>query len=396
MPLSRKRCSNCQHRSAFRGSHTIFLHRVSLFGFEVNVDVSWLLFAVLIAWTLAGSVFPFVTPGLTAASYWVMAGFATAGLLISIVFHETAHSLVARHYDIPIRGITLFIFGGVAEMTGEPRRPRDELLMAAAGPAASLLLAAVFYALLLGVTAWESAVAVAGVLWYLALINFILAVFNLVPAFPLDGGRMFRAALWSWRGDLVWATVTAKPECPLRAKLECPLPGAFTKEGRVAEGLLLMSGQERERSHVVRQAVEHLLSQQEGSERLGISVRQFKRLVRAWKRDGAAGLLSRQRGGASHNRLADAERSRIMGLLNEKYADFGPTFAAEKLLSWTASRSRGRRSASFRSARGCGSRSGGGSGGCFRRGSGGLGWANWSRSTAVRMPASRGVVRVAR
>jgi transposase len=100
----------------------------------------------------------------------------------------------------------------------------------------------------------------------------------------------------------------------------------------VAEGLLLMSGQERDRSHVVRQAVEHHLSQQEGAERLGISLRQFKRLVRAWKRDGAAGLVSRQRGHSSHNRLADAERSRIMRLLKQKYEDFGPTLAAEKLL----------------------------------------------------------------
>jgi Zn-dependent protease/predicted transcriptional regulator len=119
---------------------------------------------------------------------------------------QMAHSLVARHYGLPIRGITLFIFGGVAEMTAEPNRPRDELLMAAAGPAASLFLAAICYALLFGVAAWEGPAAVAGVLWYLALINFILALFNLVPAFPLDGGRIFRAALWSWRGDLVWAT----------------------------------------------------------------------------------------------------------------------------------------------------------------------------------------------
>jgi Zn-dependent protease/predicted transcriptional regulator len=178
----------------------------SLFGFEVSVDASWLLLAVLIAWTLAGSVFPGVTPGLTSAHYWVMAVFATAGLLMSIIFHEMAHSLVARHYGLPIRGITLFIFGGVAEMTAEPNRPRDELLMAAAGPAASLFLAAICYALLFGVAAWDGPAAVAGVLWYLALINFILALFNLVPAFPLDGGRIFRAALWSWRGDLVWAT----------------------------------------------------------------------------------------------------------------------------------------------------------------------------------------------
>jgi transposase len=100
----------------------------------------------------------------------------------------------------------------------------------------------------------------------------------------------------------------------------------------VAAGLLLMSVQERDRSHVVRLAAEHHLSQQEGAERLGIGVRQFKRLVRAWKHDGAAGLVSRQRGHASPNRLADAQRSRIMRLLKEKYEDFGPTLAAEKLL----------------------------------------------------------------
>jgi transposase len=104
------------------------------------------------------------------------------------------------------------------------------------------------------------------------------------------------------------------------------------KEGRVSEGLLLMSVEERDRSHVVRQAVEHHLSQQEGAERLGISVRQFKRLVRAWKHEGAAGLVSRQRGQASHNRLVDEQRIRIVGLLKGKYEDFGPTLAAEKLL----------------------------------------------------------------
>jgi Zn-dependent protease len=160
----------------------------------------------LIGWTLAGSVFPDLTPGLSTATYWLMAAAATAGLLLSIVFHETAHSLVARHYGMPIRGITLFIFGGVAEMTTEPSRPRDELLMAAAGPAASLLLAAILFLLFSFMVAWNGPASVGGVLWYLALLNFVLALFNLVPAFPLDGGRIFRAALWSWRGDLDWAT----------------------------------------------------------------------------------------------------------------------------------------------------------------------------------------------
>ena len=100
----------------------------------------------------------------------------------------------------------------------------------------------------------------------------------------------------------------------------------------MAEGLLTMSVAALERSHVVRQAVEDRLSQQEGAERLGIGVRQFKRLVRTWKRDGAAGLVSRQRGQASHNRLADGARVEVVRLLKEKYEDFGPTLAAEKLL----------------------------------------------------------------
>ena len=96
----------------------------------------------------------------------------------------------------------------------------------------------------------------------------------------------------------------------------------------MAEGLLTMSVAELERSHVVRQAVEDRLSQPEGAERLGIGVRQFKRLVRTWKRDGAAGLVSHQRGRASHNRLADGARVEIVRLLKEKYEDFGPTLAA--------------------------------------------------------------------
>ena len=102
----------------------MFFHRVrlfSLFGFEVSVDASWLLLAILVTWTLAVSAFPQLTPGLDSLSYWLMGAAATAGLLLSIVFHEMAHSLVARHYGIPIRGITLFIFGGVAEMTEETR-----------------------------------------------------------------------------------------------------------------------------------------------------------------------------------------------------------------------------------------------------------------------------------
>ena len=100
----------------------------------------------------------------------------------------------------------------------------------------------------------------------------------------------------------------------------------------MAEGDLVMSASERDRAHVVRQVIEHRLSQREASERLGVSVRQVKRLVRSWRRQGDAGLVSRQRGRASHNRLPETLRAQVLALLRDKYSDFGPTLAAEKLL----------------------------------------------------------------
>jgi Zn-dependent protease len=186
------------------GRCAIFLRRIrlfSLFGFDINVDASWLFLALLIAWTLAGAVFPALVPGLTPVAYWTMGIVAALGLAASIVIHETAHCLVARHYGMPIRGITLFIFGGVAEMTVEPNRPRDELLMAAAGPAASLALSVSLFVLSGAATALSLPVWLTAELAYLGTINGVLAIFNLVPAFPLDGGRMLRAAIWSWSGN---------------------------------------------------------------------------------------------------------------------------------------------------------------------------------------------------
>jgi Zn-dependent protease len=179
---------------------------LSLFGFDVWIDASWLLLAALITWTLAEAVFPAITPHLSPATYWWMAAAATIGLLFSIVFHETAHSLVARRYGVPIGGITLFIFGGVAQMEQEPSSPKSELLMAVAGPIASFLLSAIFFGLVVGADAWRLPAAIQGTLWYLGFINGMLALFNLIPAFPLDGGRVLRAILWLWRRDLAWAT----------------------------------------------------------------------------------------------------------------------------------------------------------------------------------------------
>lgn len=174
----------------------------TLFGFEVKVDLTWLMLALLVTWTLAAGLFPTSYPGLATETYWWMGLFGALGVFFSIVFHEFSHSLVARHYGLPIKGITLFIFGGVAEMEDEPKTPGIEFLMAVAGPIASLVLAALFY--LLGGIDWP--VAVDGVIYYLGLLNLVLAIFNLVPAFPLDGGRMLRATLWGWKKDILWAT----------------------------------------------------------------------------------------------------------------------------------------------------------------------------------------------
>lgn len=177
-----------------------------LFGFEVRLDPSWLLLALLITWTLAAGLFPASYPDLPRETYWWMGIAGATGIFLSIVFHELSHSLVARRFGLAIKGIKLFIFGGVAEMTEEPPNPKSEFLMAIAGPLASFLLAFIFrmtYALAKA-SDWHASIV--GVMDYLATVNLMLAIFNLVPAFPLDGGRMLRAGLWKWKNNLASAT----------------------------------------------------------------------------------------------------------------------------------------------------------------------------------------------
>jgi Zn-dependent protease/CBS domain-containing protein len=135
-----------------------------------------------------------------------MGAFGALGLFGSIVFHELSHSLVSRRHGMPIKGITLFLFGGVAEMDDEPPNPRAEFFMAVAGPLASVSLAAVFYGLAVLSNRAQWPAAVFGVLQYLWIINLVVAGFNLLPAYPLDGGRLLRAGLWKWKNDLKWST----------------------------------------------------------------------------------------------------------------------------------------------------------------------------------------------
>jgi len=177
-----------------------------LLGFEVKLDFSWFILAILITWSLAKGFFPQYFKDLPNATYWWMGVAGTLGLLISIVLHELSHSLVARRYGIPMKGITLFIFGGVAEMEEEPPSPKAEFLMAVVGPLASILIALLSYQIyILGKKiGWP--VPVNGIFLYLGIINMVLAIFNLLPGFPLDGGRMLRSALWYWKKNIRWAT----------------------------------------------------------------------------------------------------------------------------------------------------------------------------------------------
>ncbi|NLP01900.1 MAG: CBS domain-containing protein [Fibrobacter sp.] len=179
-----------------------------LLGFEVRIDTSWIIIALLIVWSLAQGVFPLYDRTLSPSTYWVLGVLGAIGLFGSIIFHELCHSLVARRFGLPMKGITLFIFGGVAEMDDEPASPRAEFLMAIAGPLASIGVGALCFALLSftrGILARPPSL----VLSYLGTINLILAGFNLLPAFPLDGGRVFRSVLWRWKGNLRWATKVA-------------------------------------------------------------------------------------------------------------------------------------------------------------------------------------------
>lgn len=194
------------NREVRRGIPLRGFHLFTLFGFEVKLDLSWLLLALLISWSLGAGWFPARYPELSSYAYAWMGISVAIGVFFSIVFHEFSHSMVARHYGMPIRGITLFIFGGVAEMESEPPNPKTEFLMAIAGPISSFVLAAILWVAASLTEGSGLPQPITGVLSTLAVVNLTVAIFNLAPAFPLDGGRMLRAALWHWRRDLHEAT----------------------------------------------------------------------------------------------------------------------------------------------------------------------------------------------
>jgi Zn-dependent protease/predicted transcriptional regulator len=177
----------------------------------VRVGASWSLVVILglITWTLGAEVLPATAPDAPAAAYWSVAIVAAVAFLACLLAHELAHALVARSRGMQVEGITLWMFGGVSRLRSEAPDAPTERRMALAGPVASLALGVGFVALalLLGV-AGAPDVAVAAASW-LGVMNGMLAVFNLLPAFPLDGGRVLRAAIWRRTGDLRLATAVA-------------------------------------------------------------------------------------------------------------------------------------------------------------------------------------------
>lgn len=178
----------------------------SVFGIEVRIDYSWFIIFFLILWTFTFAVFPANFPGLSAGTYIAMGVGSTVLFFLSLLAHELSHSLVARRRGIPVEGITLFIFGGVARTRMEAETPGDEFLVAVVGPLASIVIGLALFAL-----AWIGANArwhpgIIGSAQYLGFLNIVLAVFNLLPGFPLDGGRLLRAAAWKLTGDPTRAT----------------------------------------------------------------------------------------------------------------------------------------------------------------------------------------------
>lgn len=182
------------------------LNFATIAGIKIGIDFTWFFIAILLTWSLADGFFPYLYPNLPVSAYWLMGFIGMLGLFVCVVLHELGHSLVAKHYKLPVEQITLFVFGGVSEIKKEPPTPKIEFLMAIAGPAVSVALGVLFYVLFhFGkIGGWYlPAVAILG---YLGLINIILAVFNLIPAFPLDGGRVLRSILWAIKKDSAWAT----------------------------------------------------------------------------------------------------------------------------------------------------------------------------------------------
>lgn len=203
-------------------------------GIPIRVHFSWLIVFGLITWSLSTYYFPKAAPDLPTASYWTKGALAALLLFASVLFHELAHSVVAKKYRLTIESITLFIFGGIAQMKGEPPHPKAEFRIAVAGPLSSFFLAGLFF-ILSGITTSG----LKALFSYLSQINLIISVFNLIPGFPMDGGRVLRSAIWSKTKNFFYATQKAS-SVGRKIALFFIFFGIFSLFTRMAGGLWLI------------------------------------------------------------------------------------------------------------------------------------------------------------
>jgi len=176
-----------------------------IFGVRIGLHPSWFVIALLVTYSMAAGELPRDYPGWDGALYWVVGAAISLLFFASVLGHELSHALVARRLGLVVRDITLFIFGGAAAMEGDAKRPRDEALIAAAGPLASLAIGAILWGIDVAIGQQQ----VAAIIGWLGFINITLGLFNLIPGFPMDGGRILRAILWRIRGDRLAATRSA-------------------------------------------------------------------------------------------------------------------------------------------------------------------------------------------
>jgi len=183
---------------------TISLGRIA--GVKIGLNWSWAIVFALIVWSLDSAVFPDQNPGLSHRTYLAMALVAAILFFASLLLHELGHAVQARREGVPIEGITLWLFGGVAQFKGEFPSAGAEFRIAIAGPVVTALIGSLAVGIAAATHLPQS---VDGVVVWLGYINFLLLAFNLIPALPLDGGRVLRAALWAAKGDFRWATRVA-------------------------------------------------------------------------------------------------------------------------------------------------------------------------------------------
>ncbi len=177
-----------------------------LFGIPLTFDYSWFLILVFVAWILAGSYFPSEYKGWSEISYWLVGTITSLLFFVSVLLHEVGHSVVAKKYNYNVKQIKLFVFGGISEIQEEPRKPIEEFFIAAAGPVVTFVLAGLFYGAAL---LFKENIYLYALFHYLGLINLILGIFNIIPGFPLDGGRILRAIIWGRKKDFDKATKIA-------------------------------------------------------------------------------------------------------------------------------------------------------------------------------------------